>query len=123
MVPIGRLVIIRSTPRDQLVRTMTWMMLPATLGPLLGPVVGGFITTWFSWRWNFYLNIPIGLIGLGLTWRFIPQIYEPSPPPFDLKGMVLAGGGLALLSVFAELFSHAEGSVTLRLIMLGAGSF
>lgn len=122
MVPIGRLVIIRSTPRDQLVRTMTWMMLPATLGPLLGPVVGGFITTWFSWRWNFYLNIPIGLIGLGLTWRFIPQIYEPSPPPFDLKGMVLAGGGLALLSVFAELFSHAEGSVTLRLIMLGAGS-
>ncbi len=106
MVPVGRLVVIRDTPRKDLVRAMAWMMLPATLGPLMGPVVGGFITTWFSWRWNFYLNIPVGLLGLLMTWRFIPQVREPSPPPFDVKGMVLAGGGLATLSILAELFSH-----------------
>lgn len=122
MVPVGRLAIIRGTPRDQLVRTMTWMMLPATLGPLLGPVVGGFITTWLSWRWNFYLNVPVGLLGLVMTWRFIPEIRDTHTPPFDLKGLWLAGGGLAVLSIFAELFSHAQGSWALWLELLGTGT-
>ncbi|OUJ02336.1 MFS transporter [Acetobacter cibinongensis] len=123
MVPVGRLVVLRSTPREELVRTMTWMMLPATLGPLLGPVVGGFITTYLSWRWNFYLNIPVGVIGLILTRRFIPEVREKHPPPFDLKGMFLAGGGLALLSLVAELFSHNEGtkSLILTLLLMGTG--
>ncbi len=121
MVPVGRLAVIRSTPRDQLVRTMTWMMLPATLGPLMGPVVGGYITTWLSWRWNFYLNIPVGVIGLFLTYRYIPEVREPTPPAFDVKGLFLAGGGLAILSVFAELFSHGSGSPLLVSCFLGVG--
>ena len=122
MVPVGRLVVLRGTAREDLVRTMTWMMLPATLGPLMGPVVGGFITTYLSWRWNFYLNIPVGLVGLLLTRRFIPNVRTPNPPPFDLKGMVLAGGGLAILSVAAELFSHGEGGGILVLGLLTGGS-
>lgn len=121
MVPVGRLVVIRGTPRDQLVRIMTWMTLPATLGPLLGPVVGGFVTTWLSWRWNFYINIPVGLLGLALTWRYIPQVHEPSPSPFDWHGLCLSGGGLAVLSVFAELFSHGAGNWAVLATLLGAG--
>ncbi|MGV4877417.1 MFS transporter [Acetobacter indonesiensis] len=121
MVPVGRLVVLRSTPREELVSTMTWMMLPATLGPLLGPVVGGLITTYLSWRWNFYLNIPVGIIGLILTRRFIPEVKMEQPPPFDLKGLLLAGSGLAFLSIAAELISHNEGTTTLLLVLLGAG--
>lgn len=121
MVPVGRLVVLRSTPREELVRTMTWMMLPATLGPLLGPVVGGFITTYLSWRWNFYLNIPVGIVGLLLTRRFIPEVKAEHPPPFDLRGLVFAGGGLATLSIVAELFSHNQGTHTLLLALLLIG--
>lgn len=121
MVPVGRLVVLRGTAQEDLVRTMTWMMLPATLGPLLGPVVGGFITTYFSWRWTFYLNVPVGILGLLLTRRFIPNTRPANPPPFDLKGMALAGCSLAILSIAAELFSHGEGSAGLLLTMLAAG--
>lgn len=124
MVPVGRLVVLRSTPREELVRTMTWMMLPATLGPLMGPVVGGFITTYLSWRWNFYLNIPVGILGFILTRRFIPEVKEKEPPPFDLTGLFLAGGGLAALSIGTELFTHNQGSATLLLsLFLGGFAF
>ncbi|NHO31156.1 MFS transporter [Acetobacter fallax] len=106
MVPVGRLVLLRSVARSELLKTMMWMMLPATLGPMLGPVLGGFITSALSWRWTFYINVPVGVVGLFATWRHIPQIREMNVKPFDWLGMLLAGGGLALMSFGAEMISH-----------------
>lgn len=123
MVPVGRLTVVRQTPDHDLVRVMTWMMLPATVGPLMGPIIGGFITTQLSWRWNFYINIPIGIIGFFLTLRFIPQIKSEKPYPFDMKGMCLAGGGMAILSLFAEFFSHDTGTILLNITLLMIGLF
>lgn len=78
----------------------------ATLGPMLGPVLGGLITSALSWRWTFYINVPVGVLGLFMTWRHIPQIREPIVKPFDCIGMLQAGGGLALMSFGAEMISH-----------------
>lgn len=122
MVPVGRLVLLRSVAKAELLGTMMWMMLPATLGPMLGPVAGGFITTALSWRWTFYINVPVGLLGLFLTWRYIPQIREKRSAPFDAKGAVLAGGGLALLSMGAEMISHNARPYSLSMALLAAGA-
>ncbi|MBV1838370.1 MFS transporter [Acetobacter estunensis] len=122
MAPVGRLVLLRSVPRSELLGVMMWMMMPATLGPMLGPVIGGVITTLLSWRWAFYVNVPVGFIGLWLTWRYIPQLREDRPPPFDWKGFALAGGSLALLSFGAELVSHATRPLWLSVVLLLAGS-
>ncbi|MCH4090110.1 MFS transporter [Acetobacter sp.] len=122
MMPVGRLVLLRSVAKSELLKTMTWMMMPATLGPMFGPVLGGFITTLLSWRWNFYINVPVGLLGLYLTWKHIPQLQEKRTHPFDWPGMGLAGGGLALLSFSAEMISHNTKPYWLSVILLVAGA-
>jgi MFS family permease len=71
------------------------MVVPALLGPMIGPPIGGFITTFFSWRWIFWINIPVGLLGIALATRFIEDVREPGVPPLDLKGFVLSGLGLS----------------------------
>ena len=121
MVPVGRLVLLQNVQKSELLKTMTWMMLPATLGPLLGPVLGGVITTSFSWRWNFYINIPFGLLGLLMTWRFIPEIRENRQHRFDGKGMLLAGAALALISGGGEMISHAFRPLWVALLPIGTG--
>lgn len=125
MVPVGRLVLLRSVAKAELLSTMMWMMMPATLGPMLGPVVGGFITSALSWRWTFYINVPVGILGMWMTWRHIPEIREPETKPFDFMGMVLAGGGLAFLSFSAEMISHDEQPYWLSalLLLIGAALF
>jgi MFS family permease len=70
MTPVGRLVLVRSTPKSGLVAAMSWLTIPALVGPLVGPPVGGFITTYFTWHWIFLINVPIGLIGIALATRF-----------------------------------------------------
>jgi EmrB/QacA subfamily drug resistance transporter len=95
MVPVGRLVILRSVPKSELVAALAWFTIPAIIGPMAGPPVGGFITTYFSWRWIFYINIPIGLLGIVLVTRYIEDIREASPPPLDAVGLVLLGAGLS----------------------------
>ena len=72
MVPVGRLVLLRSVSKAELVRAMAYLTVPALIGPILGPPVGGFITTYLSWHWNFFINIPLGVAGLLLVARFIP---------------------------------------------------
>jgi EmrB/QacA subfamily drug resistance transporter len=94
MVPVGRLVLLRSVPKHDLVRAMAWLTVPALLGPMVGPPVGGFITTYFSWRWIFWINVPVGIMGVLLVTRFIPDIQEERPPPLDIKGFLLTGLGL-----------------------------
>jgi EmrB/QacA subfamily drug resistance transporter len=95
MTPVGRLVLLRSIDKSALVNAMAWVTVPALVGPVIGPPLGGFITTYFSWHWIFLINIPIGLLGIFMAQRFIDPIRSENPERFDLYGMVLAGIGLA----------------------------
>jgi EmrB/QacA subfamily drug resistance transporter len=96
MVPVGRLLLIRSTERQLLVRAMAYLTIPALLGPIAGPIVGGFITTYFNWRWIFFINVPIGLLGFVLVSIFIENI-KAEAWPLDIKGFLLSGVGLSTL--------------------------
>ena len=98
MTPVARLILVRSIDRRDLVNAMIWVTLPALIGPLIGPPLGGFITTFISWHWIFLINIPIGVLGIVLATLFIEDVRAETPDPFDPIGMVLAGigiGGLA----------------------------
>lgn len=97
MVPVGRLVVVRSVPRHDLVRAMAYLTTPALIGPVLGPPVGGFITTYFDWRWIFWINVPIGILGFVLATLYIREVREEHPGPFDFLGFLLSAGGLSLL--------------------------
>jgi EmrB/QacA subfamily drug resistance transporter len=107
MVPVGRLVLLRSIEKSQLVPIMAFLQLPAQLGPLLGPPVGGFITTYASWRWAFLINIPIGVIGMALSYRFIEDDGERVIRPLDGVGFVLCAVSLSGIMVGIEIISHS----------------
>lgn len=94
MVPVGRLVLLRSVPKAELVRALSWLTIPALLGPMLGPVLGGLITTYSHWRYIFLINLPIGLLGIVLAWRHVPLLRE-TVGPLDWRGFALSGTGLA----------------------------
>jgi EmrB/QacA subfamily drug resistance transporter len=100
MGPVGRLVLLRSTPKHDLVRAMSVLTMPSLLGPVIGPPIGGFIVTYMSWRWIFFLNLPIAALGLFLVTRYIHDIKEEDAGPLDWIGMVLTGIGMAAV-VFA----------------------
>src|SRR6266566_1921400 len=95
MTPVGRLVLLRSIDKRALVNAMAWVTVPALVGPVIGPPLGGFITTYFSWHWIFLINIPIGLLGIFMAMKYIDPIRSEDPERFDLYGLVLAGIGLA----------------------------
>ena len=97
MVPVGRLVLLRTAPRHELVRALAWLTIPALIGPLIGPPLGGFIATYLHWRYIFWINVPIGLLGVVLATRFIPDLKEKETRPLDIKGAVLSGVGLSCL--------------------------
>ena len=94
MTPVGRLVLLRSIDKSALVNAMAWVTVPALVGPVIGPPLGGFITTYFSWHWIFLINIPIGLVGIFMALKYIDPIRTEDPERFDLYGLVLAGIGL-----------------------------
>ena len=91
MTPVGRLLLVRSTPRNELVSAMAWLTVPALIGPLTGPLIGGFLTTYLSWHWIFWINIPIGIAGIILAGIFLNVPDARNPRPIDLVGFVLAG--------------------------------
>ena len=95
MTPVGRVIVVKSVPRLEIVRAMTYVTFPAVVAPLIGPSVGGFIATYFSWPWIFFLNVPIGLAGLVLVYAYIPDIREETVAPLDLRGFVLIGLAMA----------------------------
>jgi len=95
MVPVGRLILLRSVSKPELVRAMAYLTVPALLGPVLGPPVGGFITTYASWRWIFFLNVPIGILGMVLVTLLIENYREEATPALDWFGFVSSGGALA----------------------------
>jgi EmrB/QacA subfamily drug resistance transporter len=94
MTPVGRLVLLRSIDKSALVNAMAWVTVPALIGPVVGPPLGGFITTYFTWHWIFLINIPIGLLGIFMALRYIDPIRSEDPERFDLWGLILAGIGL-----------------------------
>jgi EmrB/QacA subfamily drug resistance transporter len=94
MTPVGRLVLLRSIDKSALVNAMAWVTVPALIGPVIGPPLGGFITTYLTWHWIFLINIPIGLLGIVMALRYIDPIRVEDPERFDLYGLVLAGIGL-----------------------------
>lgn len=94
MVPVGRLIMLRAVPKADLVRAMTWLTVPALIGPVMGPPVGGFLTTYLSWRWIFWINLPIGLVGILLVTLFIPNVREQRMPPLDVRGFALSATAL-----------------------------
>ena len=102
MVPVGRLLLLRRVSKEELVVAMTWLTMPGLLGPVFGPPVGGLLTDAFSWRAVFWLNIPVGILGLVLVWRFIPEVEAQDPGPLDAKGLALWGTALACLMAGLE---------------------
>ena len=96
MAPVGRIILLRSVPKADLVNAMAWLTFPALVGPLVGPPIGGFITTYFSWHWIFWMHLPIGILGLVLTTLLMPEQPPQAVSPLDVKGFLLSGLGLSL---------------------------
>jgi EmrB/QacA subfamily drug resistance transporter len=97
MVPVGRLIILRVVAKSEMLRAMAWLTVPALVAPVIGPPLGGFITTYYDWRWIFWLNVPIGLAGIVFATFIIPQVRADFVPPLDAVGFVLCGAGLSSL--------------------------
>jgi EmrB/QacA subfamily drug resistance transporter len=102
MTPVGRLILLRSFPRSELVTAMTYMTLPAIAGPVIGPLLGGFLTTYLSWRWIFYVNLPFGIAGILLALRYVEDTRGESAVRFDFSGFLMIGCGLALVQFGME---------------------
>lgn len=122
MVPVGRLTIVRTFGRSELVRAMSFVTIPAMIGPMLGPVVGGLIVGYFHWRVIFFVNLPIGLLGLALVLRRFPDYRAERVEKLDVLGGVLFGCGIGLLSYILEVFGEHTLSTgaTLGLLVLAA---
>jgi EmrB/QacA subfamily drug resistance transporter len=109
MVPVGRLLVLRTTEKRHLMVAIAYLTWPALMAPILGPPLGGFITTYANWRWIFFLNVPIGLVGILLTLRLVPNLREERKRPFDGLGFVLCGTALASLMYGLELSGRQSG--------------
>ncbi|PUA16544.1 MFS transporter [Glaciimonas sp. PCH181] len=121
MVPVGRIVIFRSVPRNDLVKAISYLTIPAQLGPVIGPPLGGFITTYFHWRWIFLINIPISLLGIYLAGRFIENFKEENLQPLDVKGFILSAIGSTLLMLGMSLIDGELLSAKLAFAMCVVG--
>jgi EmrB/QacA subfamily drug resistance transporter len=122
MVPVGRLILLKSFAKSDLVRVMSWVSVPALIGPIMGPPLGGFIVTYASWRWIFFINIPIGVLGVLLVNLFIGSLRETAVRPFDLSGFVLTGIGLASAMFAFETIGRGEFPIAVSLCLLAFGA-
>jgi EmrB/QacA subfamily drug resistance transporter len=102
MTPVGRLILVRSFPKNQLYAAMAFVSIPALVAPTVGPIVGGFITTYISWRWIFFMNLPIGMLGIVMALRAVRNFKVPKPERFDFFGFLIIGAGLALVQLTLE---------------------
>jgi EmrB/QacA subfamily drug resistance transporter len=125
MIPTARLVVVRSVPKDQLISAMAVLTMPALIGPILGPPVGGFFATYLSWPWIFWINVPLCLLGIVVAARYLPQIRAESQADFDVAGFFMIGPGLALtligataigLEVIAPIYASAMAVAGLALV-------
>ena len=106
MLPVGRLTMVRTFAKSELVRAMSFVAIPGLIGPMLGPISGGLITGYFHWSVIFFVNVPIGLAGLYLVYQHLPDYREQHTPPLDIIGLILFSSGIALLSYVLEVFGE-----------------
>jgi EmrB/QacA subfamily drug resistance transporter len=118
MIPVGRLAVIRTFPKSELLKAMNFVIIPALIGPLLGPTIGGLIVHWLPWQVIFFINVPVGLAAQLLIHRHMPDYRADSPRPLDVIGLVLFGAGSALLSWLLEIFGEHYIDVTSTAILL-----
>ncbi len=130
MLPVGRLTMVRSYAKSELIRAMSFVAIPGLIGPMLGPIGGGLIIAYFHWSVIFFVNIPIGLTGLYLVYRHLPNFREKVNFPLDFVGLVLFGTGVALLSYVLEVFGEhtlsareITGLLAIACLLLGAYGF
>jgi EmrB/QacA subfamily drug resistance transporter len=122
MMPVGRLIVLRSVPRHDFVGAIAWLTMPALLGPVVGPPLGGFLTTFVDWRWIFWINLPIAALGFVLVSVFIPDIRETERRPFDLAGFLLVGPGLAASLTGITLAGLGLVRPWLLILLIGGGT-
>src|SRR5271154_1443888 len=106
MVPVGRLTLVRAFAKSELIRIMSFVAIPALIGPMLGPIAGGLIVGYLHWRVIFFVNIPIGIAGLLMVFIHLPDYREEKTPRLDIVGLILFGSGIALLSYVLEIFGE-----------------
>jgi len=106
MVPVGRLTLVRTFAKSELIRVMSFVAIPALIGPMFGPLLGGVILRYLDWRYVFFVNIPIGVAGLLMVYLHLPDYREEKTPPLDLVGLILFGSGVALFSYVLEIFGE-----------------
>jgi EmrB/QacA subfamily drug resistance transporter len=106
MVPVGRLTLVRTFAKSELIRAMSFVAVPSLIGPMLGPIAGGLIVGYLQWRFIFFVNLPIGIVGLILVYLHLPDYREQSTAPLDIVGLILFGSGVALLSYVLEIFGE-----------------
>jgi len=122
MVPVARLIILRLTPRAELLGALTYLTLPALIGPVFGPPLGGFITTYWHWRWIFWINVPVCLIGVALAFVFLPEIRDDRREPLDWSGFALSSIALCTLLFGITLLGRSMAALAWTLPLLAAGS-
>lgn len=123
MVPVGRIILLRTVPKEDLLKAMSFLSIPALLGPVIGPPLGGFLVTYASWHWIFLINVPMGVLGIALILRYIQEIREKDVPGLDWLGFVLSGismatlvGGFEAVGQDAAGNAHALGVVVIGLL-------
>ena len=125
MTPVARLILVRTVDKRELVVAMIWVTIPALLGPLIGPVFGGFLTTYVSWHWIFIINVPMGLAGIVLATIYIDDIKAETPDPFDARGAILAGVGIAGLTFGGSIARRSNFlpiGIVIAMIVIGAAA-
>ena len=122
MVPVGRLTVLKTTPKPQLIKAIATLTWPALVAPILGPPLGGFITHYASWHWIFYINVPLGIIAMILAWRLFPQQPADQPKHFDKPGFVLTGLAMLALVTGLELISQDHILWATAVLLLAAGA-
>ena len=121
MVPVGRLVLFRSVEKAQLIATMAYLQVPAQLGPVLGPPIGGFITTYFSWRWIFLINLPLGILGIVLVSLFFDNPKAETRRPLDWLGFMLTGAALFCIMYGVAAIGRGRSEFTQMIVLLVVG--
>jgi len=104
MVPVGRMIMVRTFPKSELVQAMSFVAIPSLVGPMIGPLAGGLIVHYLHWSVVFFVNLPVCVLGLYLIWRFLPDYREDKSNPLDIVGFILFGSGVALLSYVLQIF-------------------